>query len=70
MTADSERLYAVEGMTCSHCQAAVAEEVGSVPGVTTVDVDLAAGTLTVRGQGFTDEAVVAAVVEAGYDARP
>jgi copper chaperone CopZ len=70
MTASGERVYTVEGMTCGHCRAAVAEEVGAVPGVAEVDVDLATGRLAVRGEGFADKAVVAAVVEAGYDMRP
>ena len=68
--ASGERVYTVEGMSCAHCQAAVAEEVAAVPGVSEVEVDLATGRLAVRGQGFEDEAVVAAVVEAGYDVRP
>ena len=61
-----ERVYAVEGMSCGHCVAAVSEEVGAVAGVGAVDVDLAGGRVTVRGEGFDDGAVLAAVEEAGY----
>jgi copper chaperone CopZ len=64
-----ERVYAVEGMSCGHCVAAVSEEVGAVPGVGAVDVDLAAGRVSVRGEGFADGAVLAAVEEAGYEGR-
>jgi copper chaperone len=64
-----ERTYAVEGMTCGHCRAAVADEVGGLPGVTGVDVDLEAGTVTVRGEDVSDEAVAGAVAEAGYEVR-
>jgi copper chaperone len=64
-----ERVYAVEGMSCGHCVAAVSEEVGAVAGVGAVDVDLAAGRVTVRGEGFADGAVLAAVEEAGYEGR-
>ena len=64
-----ERVYAVEGMSCGHCVAAVGEEVGAVPGVGAVDVDLEAGRVTVRGEGFADGAVLAAVEEAGYEGR-
>ena len=57
--------YAVSGMTCEHCVRSVTEEVSEVPGVTAVDVDLAGGRLTVTGAA-DDDAVRAAVVEAGY----
>jgi copper chaperone len=55
------------GMTCDHCAASVTEEVQQVDGVTAVVVDLEAGRVTVQGQGLSDEAVRAAVDEAGYE---
>ena len=58
--------YAVAGMTCEHCVRSVTEEVSEVPGVTGVDVDLAAGRVTVSGVA-DDAAVRAAVAEAGYE---
>jgi copper chaperone len=59
--------YTVVGMTCGHCVNAVTEEVGAVPGVTAVDVDLASGGLTVTStEPVDDDAVRAAVEEAGY----
>ncbi len=62
--------FTVSGMTCQHCVASVTEEVGEVPGVTEVDVDLATGRLHVAGDGLTAEQVQAAVAEAGdYTAR-
>ena len=61
------RSYTVVGMTCGHCQAAVAEEIGSVAGVTSVDVDLTSGRVAVSGAGFTDAAIKGAVEEAGYE---
>lgn len=64
------RHYAVTGMTCAHCVASVSEEVGEVQGVRAVEVDLASGRLTVTGDGFGDEAIAAAVEEAGYEATP
>lgn len=33
----------VNGMTCGHCEAAVKEELGALPGVTDVAVELNAG---------------------------
>lgn len=62
-----ERTYVVQGMTCDHCTRSVSEEVGEVPGVTAVDVDLASGRVTVTGDGIDDAAVRAAVDEAGYE---
>ena len=60
--------YTVRGMTCGHCASAVTEEVTKIQGVTDVDVDLASGRVTVRSSGpVTDEAVAAAVDEAGYE---
>ena len=62
----SVKTYTVVGMTCGHCVASVKEEVGEIPGVTGVEVDLAAGRLDVTGEGVSDEAVRRAVEEAGY----
>jgi len=58
--------YTVDGMTCNHCALSVTEEVSEVAGVDAVDVDLASGRLVVRGD-VTDDAVRAAVSEAGYE---
>ena len=63
----SDRLYTISGMTCRHCVLSVEEEVSEVAGVRDVDVDLASGRLRVSGEGFADEAVRAAVAEAGYE---
>ena len=59
--------YSVSGMTCAHCVLSVREEVAEIPGVTAVDVDLASGRLTVTGDNVRDEAIRAAVAEAGYE---
>jgi copper ion binding protein len=59
--------YRVTGMTCGHCVRAVTEEVGKLPGVTNVDVDLVSGNVTVSSDAPLDEVVLrAAVDEAGY----
>jgi copper chaperone len=62
----AEKTYTVAGMTCDHCVNAVSGEVSAVAGVSDVAVDLAGGTVTVRGEGYTDDEVRAAVDEAGY----
>ena len=69
MNHEAEWTYVVEGMTCDHCRAAVADAVGSVPGVRSVEVDLASGRVIVRGEAVADAAAAAAVAEAGYTLR-
>jgi copper chaperone len=58
--------YTVEGMTCQHCVNAVTGEVGRLPGVKDVAVDLNQGTVTVTAEPIDDSAVRIAVDEAGY----
>lgn len=68
--ATADLVYRVEGMSCSHCERAVSTEVGRVPGVAAVEVDLAGKLVRVRGTGVEDAAVRGAIDEAGYDAVP
>ena len=62
--------YSVDGMTCAHCVAAVTEELGALPGVAEVRVDLVAGgnsAVHVASERELDlSAVAEAVDEAGY----
>jgi copper chaperone len=69
MTNDTTLSFTVPGMHCGHCKAAVREEVEPVPGVDSVDVDLDAKVVRVEGCGVDQASVVAAIDEAGYDAR-
>jgi copper chaperone len=62
----AEKTYTVTGMTCQHCVNAVTSEVSSIDGVQSTAVDLAAGTVTVIGEGYSDEQIKDAVDEAGY----
>jgi copper chaperone len=59
--------YSVPGVSCEHCRTAVATEVGRVAGVSSVEVDLEAKQVHVTGSGLEDEALRAAIDEAGYD---
>ena len=63
MNADT-RSYTVPDISCDHCKRAIEDHVTPLPGVETVNVDVAAKTVTVTGGG--DAAVEAAIVEAGY----
>jgi copper chaperone len=67
----AETTYNVTGMTCGHCVAAVRQEVGQLPGVQDVDVDLTTGNVKVISAAPLDPAQVAAAVdEAGYELNP
>ncbi len=59
--------YTVTGMTCGHCELSVKEEISEISGVTDVTADHTTGAVTVTGEGFSDDQVAAAVVEAGYE---
>jgi copper chaperone CopZ len=62
------KTYTVTGMTCAHCVNSVNAEVRQIPGVSDVQVDLATGGVTVISeQPLDDDAVAAAVDEAGYE---
>lgn len=63
--------YQVTGMTCGHCEMSVREEVGLIPGVTDIQVSASTGKLVITSDaGVADEAVLAAIEEAGYSAVP
>ena len=64
----SELTYSVPGMSCDHCRAAIADEVGSLDGVREVLVDLDAKRVVVRGERLDDAALRGAIEEAGYEA--
>ena len=60
--------FTVTGMTCGHCVAAVTDEVSKLDNVSTVEIDLAIGAVTVVSEGPVDPAAFAAAVdEAGYE---
>ncbi|MDN5758672.1 MAG: heavy-metal-associated domain-containing protein [Tomitella sp.] len=61
--------YAVTGMSCGHCESAVREEVGAIPGVEVVSVSADSGQLVITSDAPVDDAaVISAVDEAGYEA--
>jgi len=65
----AEARYTVTGMSCGHCEASVRGEVSKLDGVQDVQVSAAAGTLRiVSAAEIADDAVIAAVDEAGYSA--
>lgn len=65
----AEATYQVTGMSCGHCEASVRGEVSKIAGVDDVKVSAASGVLTVVASAeVADDAVIAAVDEAGYTA--
>lgn len=63
--------YTVTGMTCGHCVQAVTDELTALDGVRQVDVELSSGAVTVVSDNpLSEEAVAAAVDEAGYALAP
>jgi copper chaperone len=60
--------YTVPAMHCGHCERAVKEEMGDVPGVSSIHVDLDTKLVTVTGMSLDDAALRAAIEEAGYEA--
>jgi copper chaperone len=61
---------AVDGMTCSHCVASVTEELSTLDGVESVDVQLNAGgtskVVVTSASELDPVAIQAAIDEAGY----
>src|SRR5690606_11046059 len=66
-TMSTTQTWTVARMTCGHCVSSVSEELSELTGVEKVDVDLPTGAVTVTSaSALTDDAVRAAVEEAGY----
>jgi len=61
-------VYIVPGMSCSHCEAAVTDEILALPGVDGVIVDLETKRVEVTGRTLDDAAIRSAIEEAGYEA--
>ncbi|MEV6506202.1 heavy-metal-associated domain-containing protein [Streptomyces sp. NPDC051642] len=61
-------VYKVSGMSCGHCEGSVSGEISGLPGVTSVKAVASTGEVTVVSAApLTDEAVRAAVDEAGFE---
>ncbi len=63
-----KRTITIEGMTCKHCTARVNKSLTAVTGVTSVLVDLAAGTAVVESDDSVTDAILKETVkDSGYD---
>jgi copper chaperone CopZ len=60
-------IFTILGMSCGHCVGAVTDELSRLDGVTTVEVDLETGTVTLQAdRPLEADAIAAAVDAAGY----
>lgn len=62
----ASRTYTVPDVSCAHCKNAIEGEVGALDDVEAVTVDIESRTVAVAGTA-SDEAITAAIAEAGYD---
>ena len=62
-----KKVMLVEGMSCGHCEKAVKNALSEINGVASVKVDLSTKKVEVHGENLNDEALKAAVEDAGYD---
>ena len=65
----SDTTYTVPGISCGHCKSAIETEVGALDGIESVVVDIDTKQVAVVGSA-SDDAIRAAIVEAGYEADP
>ena len=59
----------VEGMSCEHCVKAITKAVGALNGVSSVEVDLSAKTVTVKHDAdkASTDAIKFVIEDQGYD---
>ena len=60
------KLLKIEGMSCGHCVMHVQSALEDVPGVKSAKVDLLERSAMVDGENLNDQALRAAVADAGY----
>ncbi len=63
------RQFSVSGMSCAACSARVEKAVSALDGIDSCSVNLLTNSMTVEGLA-TDEAIINAVINAGYSASP
>lgn len=61
-------IYAVTGIVCEHCARTITDELEHIAGVSSIEVDIGAGSVIVVSNRLLDVAEVrAAIEEAGYE---
>ncbi len=64
-----KKQFEIRGMNCSHCSGSVDRSLRELPGVSNCQVQLDVGQATVEGKNIDTDAVIAAVVGLGFEAR-
>jgi len=59
----------IEGMSCSHCVAAVSEALAELPGVSIDNVRIGAAQVSYQPEKVSPEQIVLAVEDVGYTAQ-
>jgi copper chaperone len=59
----------IDGMSCSHCVAAVSEALSELPGVTVEQVRVGAAQVSYQPDQVSPDQIVLAVEDAGYSAQ-
>jgi copper ion binding protein len=59
----------IEGMSCNHCVAAVAEALGELPGVSVDNVRIGEALVSYQPDQVSPDQIVLAVEDAGYTAH-
>ncbi len=63
-----EQIYRVPDVSCEHCVRAITDELGKLPGIQNVGVDLKTKLVTVQHDGSVSDAELrAGIEEAGYE---
>ncbi len=62
----AEKTVKVSGMTCNHCKANVQSNLSTIPGIENIDIDLATGTVTMKGEDINLGEVKSKVEGIGY----
>ena len=62
-----KKIISISGMSCNHCVAHVEKALKGVPGADKVKVDLKKNLAELKADGISDEAIKAAISEAGYE---
>lgn len=63
---DMKNTFKIKGMMCNHCKANVERALSRIEGVTSVEVDLAAGTAHVEGS-FDPQRIISTIRQLGYE---
>ena len=59
----------IDGMSCSHCVAAVSQALGELPGVDVEHVAVGAAQVSYQPDQISPDQIVLAVEDAGYSAQ-